>query len=141
MGRIGIIVTGLVASVLVVGGIIVISNKKNDTAPIQNTQTTSASDTSTQPATASAATITYSDSGFSPSSISVNSGDTVAIVNTSSSSMQFDSNPHPVHTDDPELNVGMIDAGQTGTVKVVTKGTHGYHNHLNTSQTGTIIVK
>jgi len=88
-----------------------------------------------------AATITYSDSGYSPSTITVKSGDTVALKNTSSQSVQFDSDPHPVHTDDPELNVGELSPGQSATFKVITKGTHGYHNHLNPAQKGTIVVQ
>src|ERR1044072_69649 len=70
-----------------------------------------------------AATITYSDSGYSPSTITVKSGDTIAIKNTSSSEMQFDSDPHPVHTDDEELNAGQVSPGQTITVTVTTTGT------------------
>lgn len=88
-----------------------------------------------------AATITYSDSGFSPSTVTVKSGDTVAIKNTSSSDMQFDSDPHPVHTDDEELNAGPVTPGQTVTFTVTATGTYGYHNHLNPSDTGTIVIK
>ena len=88
-----------------------------------------------------AATITYSDSGYSPSTITVKSGDTIAIKNTSSSEMQFDSDPHPVHTDDEELNAGPVAPGQTITFTVTTTGTYGYHNHLNPSDSGTIVIK
>lgn len=87
------------------------------------------------------ATIIYSDSGFSPKTITVSSGAIIAIRNTSSSDMQFDSDPHPVHTGDTELNVGTVAPGKTVTFKVTTTGTHGYHNHLNPSDTGTIIVQ
>lgn len=142
MGRTGIIVTGVVAIVLVIGGIFAFGHKKSSSTNTNNTAPTSPTDnTGTGAQTTSAApTITYNGSGFSPSSVSVNSGDTIAIKNISSSPLQFDSNPHPVHTDDPELNIGVIDSGQTSTIKVVTKGTHSYHNHLNPSQTGTIVV-
>ena len=88
-----------------------------------------------------AATITYSSSGFSPSTTTVKSGDVVAIKNTSSDELQLDSDPHPVHTDDTELNVGTVNAGQTVTFTVTTKGTHGFHNHLNPGNTGTLIVQ
>lgn len=150
MGRTGIVVTGIVGIALVVGGIVAFGHKKdnsttsNSTAasntPASAPTTTGNSSTSTQPPTV-AASITYSASGFSPSSVTVNSGDTIAIVNSSSSQVQFQSDPHPTHTDDPELNVGVITPGQASMLKLTTKGTHGYHNHLNTSQTGTIIVK
>lgn len=88
-----------------------------------------------------AAVITYSDSGFSPSVVTVKSGSKITIKNVSSSAMQFDSDPHPIHTDDPELNEGVIEPGKSGTITVNVKGTHGYHNHLNPDQTGTIVVQ
>jgi len=89
---------------------------------------------------AAAATITYTDNGFSPAKTTVNSGDTVAIKNDSSNVMQFDSDPHPQHTDDLDLNVGTVDPGQTVTFKVTKKGTFGFHDHLNAENTGTIVV-
>lgn len=87
-----------------------------------------------------AVTITFNGSSFSPSTATVKSGDTVAIKNNSSSSLQFNSNPHPSHTDNSELNVGNVPPGETMTFKLTSKGTWGYHNHLNSGQLGTIIV-
>ena len=87
------------------------------------------------------ATITYSDSGFSPSLTTVKAGDTVAIKNTSSGDLQFDSDPHPVHTDDTELNVGTVAPGQTATFTVTTKGTFGFHNHLNPGDKASITIQ
>ncbi len=103
--------------------------------------------TATTPATPPAAAqteasiIIYSDSGFSPSPLTVKTGTMVTIKNTSSRTLQFDSDPHPVHTDDPELNVGVVASGQTKTFTVTTTGSHGYHNHLNASDTGTLVVQ
>lgn len=88
-----------------------------------------------------AATITYTDSGFSPQTVTVKAGDKILIKNGSSAPMEFDSDPHPIHTDDPELNEGVIEPGASATITVNVKGTHGYHNHLDPSQTGTIIVE
>lgn len=143
MGRSGKIVTGLVGLALAIGIILVATHKSNDQAATDNSTTTPPSSTNTTPAdqAAAAATITYSSSGFSPNSVTVKSGDSVLIKNTSSQAIQLDSDPHPIHTDDPELNVGVIEPGQSVTIKVVAKGTHGYHNHLDSSQTGKIIVQ
>lgn len=126
----------IVAIVIVVGGAIGVYAlmQQNAGAP-SNTTTKSGSDKT------AAATIIYSDSGFSPSKTTVKSSDTVAIKNTSSSDMQFDSDPHPIHTDDKELNAGAVAPGQTITFTVTTKGTFGYHNHLNPGDTGTIVVQ
>jgi plastocyanin len=129
----------IVAIVVIAGGAIGVyaMMQKDAGAPSNPTASTSSTDSGKK----AAATITYSDSGFSPSKITVKAGDTVAIKNTSSSEMQFDSDPHPVHTDDEELNAGAVEPGQSVTFTVTTKGTFGYHNHLNPSDTGTIVIQ
>jgi plastocyanin len=134
----------VVAILVIAGGALALTKKSDDksttTQPSSSQQSNSTANDSTSDQ-AAAATITYSDNGFSPSTVTVKSGDTILIKNTSSNPLQFDSDPHPAHTDDPELNVGEIAPGSSGTVKVMTVGTHGYHDHLNPGQTGTIIVQ
>jgi plastocyanin len=88
-----------------------------------------------------AATITYSDDGFSPTSVKIKAGETVKIKNTSSRAVEFSSDPHPVHTDNRELNLGPIQAGESVNLKVMNKGTWGYHNHLDENESGTIVVE
>lgn len=90
---------------------------------------------------AASVTITYSDSGFSPSEVTVRSGGTVKIVNETDGDVEPSSDDHPVHTDNSEINFGEIPAGESKTVTVDAKGTWGYHNHLSASETGTIIVE
>ena len=62
----------------------------------------------------------------------------------------MDSDPHPAHTDCPEINqVGFLTAaGQTGSTKLTgnlnTAKTCGYHDHnrdFDTSLQGTIVVQ
>lgn len=125
----------IIAVIIIVGGAIGVYAFTQKDAGAPSKTSTKNSDK------AAAATITYSDSGFSPSKTTVKSGDTVAIKNTSSADMQFDSDPHPVHTADEELNVGAVSPGETMTFTVTTKGTFGYHNHLNPSDKGTIVVQ
>ncbi len=139
-------VMGIVIVVAAVaGGGWVLTHKKNQKTTTPTTSSTPSSSTapdSTAATTPAAdSTITYSGSGFSPATITVKVGATVAIVNSSSQDMQFDSDPHPVHTDNTELNVGVVSPGQTMTFTVNKKGTWGYHNHLNSSQTGKIVVQ
>lgn len=87
-----------------------------------------------------AATITFTDSGFSPSVTTVKAGSTVQVVNKSSQPLDFDSDPHPEHTDEPELNVGEVDPGQSKTFLVTRVGHWGFHDHLNPGLTGTLNV-
>lgn len=124
-------IIGVIILVILVGGVFAFMNRKTD-----SNQTTSSSSN-----TPAAATITYSSNGFSPVTVTVKSGDTVAIKNSSGSDMQLDSNPHPVHTDDTDLNVGLVSAGQTRTFTVTKKGSFGFHNHLNPSDTGKIVIE
>lgn len=114
------------------------NNTNTDTSSNNQTQNTTPSASNDQ---STAATITYSDDGFSPSTITVKAGTTVTVKNTSSDELQYDSDPHPTHTDNEELNVGAIDPGKSGTFTPNTKGTFGYHNHLSPSHKGTITVE
>ena len=95
----------------------------------------------TETAPVSGNLITYTDGGFSPAQVSVKVGDTVTFKNDSTKSVQVNSAPHPAHTQFPELNIGTIAAGESKTVAFTTAGTKKYHNHLNPSQTGTIVVE
>ena len=123
-------------------------NKTSSTTPNSTTQATTNSDSNraTEVPQASseeqaAAVITYTSSGFSPGSITVKSGDRVTVKNESSSTLDFASDPHPVHTENRELNIGEIRPGSTMTFTVTTKGTYGIHNHENSTHTGTIVVE
>lgn len=89
--------------------------------------------------------IVYTDSGFSPSTLTVESGTKISWTNNSQTTIQVASNPHPTHTDNPELTNGSftlsVAPGTSVTVTVTKTGTWGYHNHLNPSAGGTIVVK
>jgi len=103
------------------------------------------------------ATVTYTDTGFSPTSITVAEGQSVTFTNQSSESMWVASNQHPSHTGyDGTNRSAHCAASYTGTTPLdecaaaptggsytftFTKtGSWGYHNHANASMAGTIIV-
>ena len=88
-----------------------------------------------------AVTITYSDNGFSPSSVTVSAGQKLVVSNTSREMIDFSSDPHPSHTNNPELNIGEIEPGESGSATIRNKGTWGYHDHFNPNETGTIIIQ
>jgi len=122
-------------------GAFALSQNKDSSSANSGATTKSSSSSSNPDQTNSANTITYSNSGFSPSTLTVKAGDTVTIKNTSSRPVEYDSDPHPTHTDDPELNIGTVAPGSSDSFKVTEKGAHKYHNHLNPSDTGTLIVE
>src|SRR3972149_12236577 len=105
------------------------------------TGSTGATSEQTETTPVSGNLITYTDSGFSPAQVSVKAGDTVTFKNDSATSVQVNSAPHPAHTQFPELNIGSIAAGESKSVTFTTAGTKKYHNHLNPSQNGTIVVE
>lgn len=103
---------------------------------------TPASATQTAPAIqAQQDTITLSANGFSPNSLTVKAGTKVTWVNQSSANATVNSDPHPIHTAYPPLNLGSFPSGGTLSLTFDKPGTYGYHNHLNPGQTGTIIVQ
>lgn len=148
----GALVAVIIAVLVIGGGAFALTrkgantNKSEPTTTANTTATTPANDTSTdttstQPPVDAASTITYSNDGFSPASLTVKAGTTITVKNDSARILQFNSNPHPEHTDEGELNVGVVSPGKTKTFTVTKAGTHGFHNHLNDSHTGTIVVE
>lgn len=109
-----------------------------------NPSATSPSGNDTTPentAPAASTTITYDGSGFTPSSLRVAAGSTITVINNSSRELDFASDPHPTHTSNAELNEGSVAPGESRDFTVSEKGTWGFHDHLNASAQGTIIVE
>lgn len=147
-----ILVVLVVLAVIGAGAWLIIDKSKDDNSTDTTSTTNSqkaeddSSDMPSEPSLASdnatvAATITYTNNGFEPGNVTVKSGDTVEIKNDSSRPLQMDSDPHPEHTDDPELNVGVVSPGKSQKFTLTTKGTWGYHNHLNSTDQGKVNVE
>lgn len=68
-------------------------------------------------------------------------GDSIRFKNDDDESVQIQSNPHPTHTGLTALNIGVLKKGEEKVVKFEKAGTYGWHNHLNTSVTGSVTVK
>jgi plastocyanin len=84
--------------------------------------------------------------GVSPKTLTVPRGTQVTFTNNDSVSHEMASNPHPVHTDCPEINsVGFLSPGQSKmTANLNTARTCGYHDHNRSSDTslqGTIVIQ
>ena len=79
----------------------------------------------------STATLTIAAGGaISPQAVTINRGDRVTFVNNDTEPHTMSSNPHPVHTDCPALNVGTLGPGQqrdSGTLN--TARVCGFHDH------------
>ena len=85
--------------------------------------------------------ITYSASGFSPGSLQIRQGDIVTFRSTTSAGMWVASNPHPNHTEYPELDMhAAVGSGGTFVFTFTKIGTWGYHNHFDPSKGGSVVV-
>ena len=82
---------------------------------------------------ATGTTITISAEGASPRQITVPAGSRVTFINTDRRPHDMASDPHPDHTDCPELNqVGHLEPGQqreSGNLN--TPRRCGFHDHIN----------
>ena len=84
----------------------------------------------TNPLPGEAATINILGSGVTPRVVTVPVGSRVNFVNQSGNNIEVSSNPHPIHTECPALNIGVLSPGQTGQTGVFnTARTCSYHDH------------
>ena len=76
-------------------------------------------------------TVTITSSGVSATQINVSAGARVTFVNNDTRSHNMTSDPHPEHTDCPEINtVGLLQPGQRReTGNLVAVRTCGFHDH------------
>lgn len=83
--------------------------------------------------------------GVSPKTLTVARGAQVTFTNNDVVAHDMNSNPHPQHTDCPDISVGFLTPGQTKTtVTLNTPRTCGYHDHnrdTDTSLQGTITIQ
>jgi len=99
--------------------------------------------------------VVYTNSGYSPNTLTIKKGETVTFKNQSSRSMWPASAVHPTHQvysgtslseHCPDKTGTAFDAckgflpGQSWSFKFDKVGTWKYHDHLNPSATGTIVV-
>lgn len=100
--------------------------------------------------------VIYTNSGYSPNTLKVKVGETVTFINQSSQAMWPASDLHPTHRiysgtslqdHCPDTTGTAFDActgiqpGKSWSFTFNKKGTWKYHDHLNPSHTGTIIVE
>ncbi len=94
-------------------------------------------------------TVTYTDSGFSPSVVTIKKGDTVVFKNESTTSFWPASDPHPLHNGYPTTGgcigstfdaCAYIPPGGQWSFLFQFIGSWGYHDHLSPRQGGTVVV-
>lgn len=111
-----------------------------ESVPAAQSDSTDAPQVTDSKLTAETATITYTDQGFSPSTLTVKAGATIRVVNNASDALEFSSDNHPTHLGNLELNMDALNAGEAGIFTVTKTGEYGFHDHLNASNEGTLTV-
>lgn len=132
----------LLAAVVVLvigGGALLLLNNKAQTQPTnQATQNT----TPTQAVQQEEETlVTVTSSGYDPKTITVKPGAKVVWKNETGAPITVNSDNHPTHLLWPFLNLGKFEDGSTVSVVFEKAGTYTYHNHLDASMTGTVVVE
>ena len=137
------LLVGVVAGILLVAGVAyAVTRDQPDTATTTASPTPapiSSPSPGTSPSSDSnkakaATTIMYDASGFAPTTITVTAGQSVTFTNSSDHEVDVSSSPHPAHTDNPELNAGVLAPGKSVVKVLNNKGSFGIHNHLNPTE-------
>lgn len=142
------IIIGIIVIVVVLGAILLGSNKKGgsqttpqtteQTQPVKPSVTTQAKTTQAQ---TQEAAVAITSSGFEPATITIKVGTKVVWTNKSGGPATVNSDLHPTHLIYPPLNLGSMDDGGSKELVFDKPGTYKYHDHLNPSLTGTVVVE
>lgn len=123
------------------------SSSSTPTSPTTTTTTTTTTPTTTTTTPSATATITIGTDGrVSPATVTITRGGRVTIVNNHTRAHDMSSDPHPEHTQCPEINsIGFLSAGQSrASSNLNTARTCGFHDHNepdNAGLKGTIIIQ
>jgi len=86
--------------------------------------------------------INITASGFVPSTVTIHKGDYVMFTNKDTDQHWPASDPHPIHNGYPGFDAKRgLSQGQTYTFQFERTGTFGFHDHLNPTVTGKVIVQ
>lgn len=146
-----IIVVAIVA-VVILGGYFLLREANQPVAPFPQP---SSGQTIPQPSVdrmpvAKENVVTYTNAGYSPATLQIKKGETVTFKNKSSKSMWTSAATHPTHRDYPITGGCLgstfdackgVQPGDSWSFKFDIVGAWKYHNHTNSSNTGTIVVE
>ena len=138
----GLLISIIIAALAIAGLIVFVLNNQSTTAPNsdKNQADTSERTNDAAPTPSERMMITYKDNGFEPSDLTVKKGTVITVKNESGHTMQFASNDHPAHRDNPEMNIKTLAPGESDSYTATAVGTWGFHNHFDENQTGNITV-
>ena len=145
------VITVIIIVAVVLGGFLLLNRYSSPQTPSLDSSQDESLDLP-QPVT-DANVVRYTDSGYEPSTLTVNAGESVMFTNDSGRSLWTASAMHPTHLVYDGTSLGEHCPDATGTVFdqcaagdeysfiFMESGEWGYHNHLNPSDFGTIVVE
>lgn len=110
--------------------------------PVPGTETKETVVTSGTEGTQKETIVTYDAKGFSPKTVTIKKGETVVFENKTGARVSVASNDHPTHLLYPEFDQYKTDAKGKDEFRFTFEkvGTWNYHDHLNASMGGTVVV-
>lgn len=138
-----VLILAIAAVAAVVVGMMVFGGDNAEAPEVGTPQTEeapAASESSAETNEQQVVAITFTNDGFSPGTLTVKKGTVVTVKNNSSMSVQFSSDDHPTHTINQGMNLPVLAAGASATFTADETGTFGYHDHIDASKTGTLVV-
>jgi plastocyanin len=89
-----------------------------------------------------APTVTYTDAGYAPGSVTIKAGTAVKFVNNAGGEMHTAFGEHASHDEYPDLIAHeSMSVGQSDSITFPLTGSFEYHNHHNEEHVGTVIVE
>ena len=82
-----------------------------------------------------------SETGFEPQTVTIKAGTKVVWTNTTGATADVSSAQHPTHLVYPPLNLGNFEPGATVELVFEEPGEYKYHDHLNPTKFGTVVVE
>lgn len=137
------IILGLGALLVIAGGYFLLANQNGEpaTAPLEEEVTSNPTTSPRLQEETEEVMVSLTESGFTPKNLTIETGTKVIFTNNTGRIATVDSDFHPTHRLYPFLNKGNFGTGEKHEVIFEETGTFTYHNHLNSAQTGTIIVE
>lgn len=137
---IGVIIAVIVIAAIVFFAILHKSSESFDAADSTNVTKATADNNSAAPAPSERITITFKDSGYTPSELTVKKGTVITVKNEGTSRTEFSSGAHPTHRENPEMNLKTLAPGESASYTANEVGTWTFHDHLHPDLGGTIKV-
>lgn len=138
----GNVLLWVIIAVVVLGGGYYLLKNKSSMYPAGPTQETSQPTAGPTSATMEKEkTVNVTADGFQPQTVTIKVGEKVVWVNKSGVESNVSSAVHPTHLVYPPLNLGSFADGASVSLVFDKAGTYKYHNHLNPSQFGSVVVE